>query len=932
VTIALVSAVAMSSGVSGPALHGRRDECQTLDRLVARARAGESQVLVMCGDAGIGKTALLEYVSARAPGCRVARAAGVESEMELPFAGLHQLCAPVLDRLDRLPGPQRDALATVFGLSDGPPPDRFLIGLSVLSLLADGAEHQPLVCLIDDAQWLDHASAQTLAFVARRMLAEPVALIFATRPSSDDRFLRELPELAIRGLTTTDARTLLLAALHGPVDAAVTDRIVAESHGNPLALLELPRTWSAAELAGGFGMPGTVPLADRIEQSYLRRLRSLPSETQRVLLAAAAEPVGDLAVLRRALGLLGVPIGAADPAEAAGLIEFGAQVRFSHPLVRSAVYRAASPEQRRGVHRCLAEATEPRLDPDRRAWHLAHATPGPDEEVAAELERCAGRAQARGGLAAAAAFLERSASLTVDPARRVRRMLVAAQFDVQAGAFDAALALLAAARAGRLDAFGHARVDLLRGQVASASDAGSAAPALLLNAARRLESLDLALARETYVDAWGAALFAGRLAGSGNLLEVSRAARAAPRPAHQPRSSDLLLDGLAELITDGRAAAAPTLRRAVSAFHGEDASAEKGLQWAVMASCAAVTLWDFDSWDTVISRQVDLARGAGALAQLAIALNGRGIVVAWSGAAAGAVIAEAQAVTEATGTRIAPYGAMLLAALRGREADARRLIQAAVGNAVAGGEGMAVQYAHWATAVLCNGLGRYDDALAAARHASDEAPELFICAWALPELIESGVRRGQIRLATRALERLAETTSIGDSDWAAGIEARSRALLSTGETAEAHFREAIERLGRTRLRPELARAHLLFGEWLRGDKRRTQARQQLRTAHELFTSMGAAGFAERARAELLATGEAVHHRSEDAREELTPQEELIARLARDGRTNPEIGAELFLSARTVEWHLRKVFVKLGVSSRRQLRAALAKAGRPVAQP
>lgn len=688
---------------------------------------------------------------------------------------------------------------------------------------------------------------------------------------------------------------------------------------------------TAAELAGGFALPDAGDLSSPIEEHYLRRLGALPEATQRLTLLAAAEPTGDATLLWRAAQTLEIERDAAEPAETEQLLEIGAGARFRHPLVRSAVYRAAQRQDRRAVHLALAAATDPQVDPDRRAWHLAAAAPGPDEEVASELERSAGRAQARGGLAAAAAFLQRSVAMTRDPARRAGRALAAARASLLAGAFDEALGLLAAAEAGALDELQRARVDVLRGQIASASGVGSEAAAQLLRAAERLEPLDVSLARETYLDAWGAALFSGRLGRAGHLLDVSRAARSAPQPTHPPHPSDLLLDGLAVLITEGRAAAAPTLRQAVSAFRGEEISVEKGLQWGVLASSAAVTLWDFESWDAVITRQMELARDAGALAPLSIALNGKGIVVTWCGdfAAAAAVTAEADAVTEATGTRIAPYGAMLLVALRGQEAEASALIGAATKVAIAGGEGLAVQYARWTTSVLHNGLGRYEKALAAAQHATEDTPELFLSVWALPELIEATVRTGKVRLAAGALERLADSTNVSDADWGRGIVARSRALLSEGDAAEDSYREAIERLGRTRLRPELARAHLLYGEWLRRQNRRIDAREQLHAAHDMLALIGMEAFAERAGRELQATGEKVRKRRDDTRDELTPQEEYIARLAQEGRTNPEIGGELFISARTVEWHLRKVFTKLGIRSRKSLHDALpARVGTP----
>jgi DNA-binding CsgD family transcriptional regulator/tetratricopeptide (TPR) repeat protein len=615
-----------------------------------------------------------------------------------------------------------------------------------------------------------------------------------------------------------------------------------------------------------------------------------------------------------------------------GLLSIGERVTFRHPLVRSAMYRSAKPEERRAAHLALAGVTDPEVDPDRRAWHRAAAAPGPDEEVAMELERSAARAQARGGLAAAAAFLERSVALTQEPPRRGQRALAAAQASLHAGAFETAARVLATAEAGVLDELQRARVELLRGQIASASSAGSEAPGQLLRAAKRLEPLDVSLARETYLDAWGAALFAGRLASGGNLLDVSRAARSAPRPAQAPHAADLLLDGLAVLMTEGRGAAAPMLKQGVSAYLREDIPVEKGLQWGVLASTAAVTLWDFDGWDAVITRQMELTRDAGALAPLSIALNGEGIVVTWRGdfAEAALVTAEAHAVTEATGTRIAPYGALLLAALRGREVEAVQLIEATIQDAAAGGEGLGVQYAHWTMAVLYNGIGRYEEALAAAQRASEDSPELFLSAWALTELIVAGARTRREGPATDALERLAKSTSAADTEWGLGMLARSRALLSEGEVAESSYREAIDRLSRSRLRPEIARAHLYYGEWLRREHRRVDARKQLRTAYGMLTAIGMDAFAERAGQELRATGENVRKRSADTRDDLTAQETHIAQLAREGLSNPEIGARLFLSPRTVEWHLRKVFAKLGIRSRRELAKALPSFETPLA--
>jgi DNA-binding CsgD family transcriptional regulator len=897
-----------------------------LDQLLASARAGDSRALVLRGEPGIGKTALLGYLLGRASGCRTARAVGVEAEMELAFAGLHQLCAPFIDRLGHLPEPQRNALSIAFGLQVGDAPDRFLVGLALLSLLSDVAEGQPLVCAVDDAQWLDQASAQALAFVARRLAAEAVVLVFSVREPGVERYLTGLPELAVPGLVAGEARGLLLSVITGPIDERVRDRIVAETQGNPLALLELPRGLTTQELAGGFGLPDAPALSGRIEDSFRRRLESLPPATRLLLTVAAAEPVGDPVLVWRAAGQLGIDADAASPAVAAGLVHFAGQVRFRHPLVRSAAYRAALPDERRNVHQALADATDPDVDPDRRAWHRAHATSGPDEAVADELERSAVRAQTRGGLAAAAAFLEEATRLTPDPARRARRALAAALAEHRAGAPDAALALLAIAQGIPLDELHRARVDLLRAEIAFASRRGSDAPPLLLKAARQLEPLDLGLARETYLEAFTAAVLAGRLSRGADVTEVSRAARLAPAPSAPPRAPDLLLDGLATLVTDGRAAGTPLLRRSLSAFRGQGISTDEGLRWLWLAGRVADDLWDDESWEVLCTLNVTLARQAGALSVLPIALRSRIFVHVFAGELdqGAALMEEVRAVTEMTGTQLAAYGAVALAAWRGREAEATELINATIDDVTSRGEGMGLSISYHARALLYNGLGRYAEARAAAEQAG-EHEDLGIFAWALTELVEAASRSGEPGVAAAALDRLAETTRTAGTDWALGIEARSRALLSADDAADDLYREAIERLGRTRIRVDLARAHLLYGEWLRRRGRRIDARQQLRRAHEMCTAMGVEAFAERARRELLATGETVRDRGAEASEELTPQEAQIARLAGKGKTNPEIGAELFISSRTVEWHLRKIFAKLAISSRRQLPEALSDA-------
>ena len=898
-------------------LTDRRAERGVLGGLAEAVRAGESRVLVVHGEPGVGKTALLEYLAGQAAGGRVLRVSGVQSEMELAFAGLHQLCGPLLDRLGVLPGPQRRALRIAFGISDGPAPDRFLVGLAVLGLLSEVAGEWPVLCVVDDAQWLDRASAQVLAFVARRLGAESVGLVFGTRVAGGE--LAGLPELAVGGLAERDARALLDAVLPGPVDARVREQIVAETRGNPLALLELPRGLTAAELAGGFGLPGA--LAGRIEDSFRQRVDALPAQARRLLLLAAADPTGDPVLVWRAAGRLGIGTQAAGPAAAAGLAEFGARVRFRHPLARSAVYQSAPARDRQEVHRALAEATDPQADPDRRAWHRAQAAAGPDEEVAAELEDSAGRAQARGGLAAAAAFLERAALLTPDPARRAGRTLAAAQASLQAGAFGKALELLATAEAGPLDDLQGTRADWLRGQVAFASGPGSDAPPLLLKAARRLEPLDPDLARETYLDAWQAALFAGHLAVGGDLEEVSRAARALPRPERPPRAAGVLLDGLALLVTDGPAAAAPVLRQAISTFAGPDVPVAERLRWSWMAQAASLPLWDGEGWRLIVP-PLQLARDVGALDQLPIMLNIRAVAAAWKGdlAAAASLIAEADAAREATGARLVAYAAMVLAAFRGSQAEAVPLIEATLEQAAAAGQGAAVTWAHWVAAILHNGLGRYQEALAAARQAAGHKL-VHLSMWALPELVEAAARTGNTGLAGEALDQLSEWTQAGRTDWGLGVEARCRALLSDGEPADRLYREAIARLGQTGMRPDLARTHLLYGEWLRRQRRRADARAQLRTARQLLDAIGMEAFAERARRELLAAGATARRHAVTARVELTSQETQIARLAADGLSNAEIGTRLFLSPRTVQYHLGKVFTKLDITSRTQLSRA-----------
>ncbi len=910
----------MARSGSSVGLLGRRIECEALDDLLVGVRAGRSAALVVRGEAGIGKTELLRYLLERATGCRVMSAAGVQSEMELSFAGLHQLCAPLLADIAQLPEPQRHALSTAFGLRTGDVPDRFLVGLAVLTLLAHAGETQPLICLIDDAQWLDNASALTLGFVARRLHAESVLLVFGVRDPSPGETFSGLPDLHVAGLSDQASRTLLDSAVHGHLDHRVRERILAEARGNPLALLELPRWATEPELAAGLAGADARPLSNQIEQGFFLRIQSLPADIRRLLFAAAADPVGDVTLLRRAAGRLGIDVDAAvSHPDTAELIQLGRRVRFRHPLVRSATYRATPLFDRQEAHRALAESIDADVDPDRRAWHRAQATPGTDEDVALELERSADRARSRGGVAAMAAFLERATALTADPSRRSHRALEAAEANLQAGAFEPAAALMDIAEDGPGDALTRARIDRLSAEIAFAQGRGLEAPPLLLAAARRFEQIDVALARETYLEAVSAVIFAGDLARRPGGREVGAAAREAPPPSI-PDASDMLLDALAVRLTEGFGPSAPMIERALTAICDEDVPVRESLRWLVLAGIIAADLWDLERWQKVSTRHVVITRRAGALSGLPLALDSSAVVHVFAGEleAASSVIEEVRTVSAAIGSPPPPFGALALAAVRGREHEARALIDATLTAAASYGQGLSMTVAHYHHAVLCNGLAQYEEAMAAAQAAARHPQDFGAPRWALAELVEACTHSGAHEMAFDALEQLSDTTQASGTDWALGTEARSRALVSEGIAAENLHLEAIERLSRTPVRLHLARAHLSYGEWLRRENRRIDARAELGVAYEMLYEIGADAFAERARRELRATGATVRKRTATAPTSLTPQEEQIARLAGDGLTNPEIGARLFISHHTVEWHLRKVFSKLGIGSRREL--------------
>jgi DNA-binding CsgD family transcriptional regulator len=908
-------------------LRGRHNERDRLTRLVLHARRGDGGALVVHGEPGVGKSALIDFAVDSDDDVRVLRTVGSETEVELPFAALQQLCASVLERINDLPEPQRRALGVAFGLANGEPPDRLLVGLAILTLFSELAAERPVVIVIDDAQWLDQASAQAVAFVARRVANARVAFIFGARVITDE--LRGLAELELLGLNDNDARELLASALPHRLDERVLGRIVAETHGNPLALLELPRGLSPARLAGGFGLPISASLTDRIESSFRRRIRQLPPLSRRLLLIASADPTGDPALVWRAAERLDIPESAANSVEAAELFDLSAGIVFRHPLARSAAYSAASAYERRQAHQSLGDVTDPAADPDRRAWHRAQAIASPEESVAEEMERSAERAQRRGGFAAAAAFMERATELTGDVTLKAGRALRAAEAKRQAGAFDAALGLAAIAERGPLDDSQYAQLEVLRGQIAFASERGSEAPQLLLAAAERLQRVDVKRASETYLEALTAAVFAGRLSKGANALDVARAAERSWSHHGEPRASELLLAGLASLIVDGAAAGTPALKRALRRFRDDEVSTDERVRWLWLAGRGAGYIWDYETWDLLTARQVQVARDSGALAVLPLTLSTRAGVHLFRGelAVASSLVEQVESVVDVIDSRTVPYAALAVAAFRGRAADAQPLIDATRRDFLTRGEGMGVTLSYWATATLYNGLGRYEEALAAAEEALADLDELWFSPWAMIEFIEAASRTERATAAERILERLASSTSASGTDWAKAIEARSRALLRRGSTAEMLYREAIDRLAPTPLRWDLARTHLVYGEWLRRERRRRDARDHLRIADQLFTEFNAEGFRDRARVELRATGERSRERTSATGSDLTPQEAQISRLVAQGASNREIAAELFISPSTVEYHLHKMFLKLGVKSRTQLANRVRESGR-----
>jgi DNA-binding CsgD family transcriptional regulator len=892
-------------------------QCADLEQLVARVRFKRGGSLVVRGEAGSGKTTLLDRALDLAPECRVIRIAGVEAESELALAAVHRLCEQIPDGLERLPHPQAGALKAAFGLTAAGSPDRLLLGLAVRNLLADAAEPRPLICFVDDAHWLDEPSAQVLAFVARRLDASSVGLVFVERGQRDA--LVGLPDTEVAGLSSVEAHTLIDRVIPGPLDEEVRARIAAETEGNPVAIAELLSRLRPELIAGGYGAPGAIALPPAMEQALRDQLESLPGEARQAMLVVAAEPRGRPSLVWQAIDALGLTAAAVGSFEADDLVRVDALIRFRHPAMRSAVYAAAPAADRRRVHRALADATDPTADPDRRAWHRGAAASGPDEEIASDLERHAGRAQVKGGWTAAAVLLGRAAALTPDPTRRAQRMLAAGQARFEAGDLDEAMRLLARTDSRLLEKRQAAQLEQSMAQVVVAIAGGSGAVTLLLGAAKGLVPVDVDLARETHLAAIEAAIRAGHLSSGTGVSEAASAALTAPRAPHQPRASDLLLDGLATLLTDGSAAGVPVLRQALLTLEAEECP-----RWLSLGAGIALDLWVDGSARLLATRQRDLALRTGALTALGESLHLLALIDVHDGDFAGAaeLIEQASVMPGLAASAARTNATLLLTAYRGDEIEGLEQVEHTIEQASARADGRVVAFAQVTRALLHNSLGRYPDAMAAAQQACEHR-EWGVSNQAFMELVEAAARSGEREVGHAALHQLSEHTRASGTDWALGVEARSQALLSEGKVADELYRSAIDRLSGCSVTTAQARAHLVYGEWLRREARRVEARQQLRIAHQMFTKMGALAFAERSQRELLATGERLRKRRTESTRELTSQEAQISQLARDGHSNPEIAVTLHISPRTVEYHLTKIFNKLGISSRNQLHRVLA---------
>jgi DNA-binding CsgD family transcriptional regulator len=912
-------------------LVAREDELAEIARLLASVRDGLSAIIVLRGEAGIGKTALLDAAMASADDLVVVRVVGIESEIELGFSALHQVLNRFANGIDALPRPQAGALGAAFGLTDDSAPDLFLVGLAALTLLSNAAARRGLLIIIDDAQWLDRESATVLGFVARRLFAERIGLLVAFREPSELQLAFDgLPSVTVGALQKQASLELLALCVVAPIASHVRERILADAGGNPLALLELSQELSQDQLAGTELLPEPLAVGRQLEARFLRRVRGLPPETQTLLLVLAAEPTGDHILVRSAARQLGVGDDANVPAEAANLLSLGPPIDFRHSLIRSAVYHGATGADRRRAHEALAAAIDVDRDPDRRAWHRAAATGVPDEDVANELERAANRAQNHGGYAASAALLARAAQLTPEPSRRALRFLGAARADITAGSSVRAHANLALARPGLRDAALVAQsrrleatilfVDVSLGSRGSSSGLGrhEEIVSIMVNAALALGPLDMRVARETVLDAFPMAIYFETLT-STSIADVGRAAKSLKLPSDiAPSSLDLVLDALAELFAEGFGSAVPLLRRGVAAVRADPEV--PGFSRRMRLGCwAALALSDDDAVRALAGESAAVSRDRGELQVLAEALNYLG----WSEVRVGSLSAADVYFTESNGIEaflrrsgLAEANKLIVSAWRGREAVVRAAAPILEKGARDLGLGLVVALTESAVMLLELGLGNY--------HAASERPtgelggDVALGAFRAADVIEAHARGGDRDVAYSALAWLSERALANESPLDLGLLARSRALLGADSEAEAHFREAVVRLGASGGSLHLARAQLLYGEWLRRQNRRVDARSQLTAAVDVFESMGIKGFAERARIELLATGARARRRIDETRHDLTPQEEQIARLAADGATNPEIAARLFISANTVEYHLRKVYRKLDIKSRRDL--------------
>jgi DNA-binding CsgD family transcriptional regulator len=865
----------------------RHRERAALEGALASARRGVGGALVVSGEPGIGRTALLDYTMDNAQDMRVARVSGIEVEMGLGFAALHRLLLPWAAHLDRLPGPQRDALSAAFGQVTGATPHRFLVSLAALALLADVAADAPLLVTVDDAQWLDQATAEVLGFVARRLTAVPILFVIAVRePTNGCQPFDGLTELYLTRLREQDAHNLLARVVTGPLDPRTAARIVADTAGNPLAVVEFGRQLTGDQPTPV--MPQPMPISGRLTGQFQRWIRTLPSGTQTMLLLAAAEPACSLAVLRRAADLLGLGPGAAQSAEAAGLLTYADSVTFRHPLVRSAVYHGALPRERRRVHRALASVT----DLDRRAWHLAAATSEPDEQIAGELVQAAGRARATLDHAAEGMLLTRAAELTPDQTRRADRLIDGAAAELAAGAPARAEALLDQAAPFATSALARARTTQLRATIGLARGRFTDAPPALLHAARELHTTDLQLAQRTLLDAMYAALVAGPPANATAMLDVVHTARSW-RPETPVTVEDLLLAGFTTRLTVGHRTAVPALRAAVTLLLTEPAG-DRSPRLLALGCWAAGELLDGPALHALIGRCTATAGPTDHDSPDTATRDPAGIP--------------------------GPAGLLRLAWL-GDEADARPAIADSLLGSTDRGAGLAVTAAQHAIGILELGLGRYSAALTATLAVyRDDPPQLGT--QVLPDLVEAAVRCGNRSAARSALQRFTERALAAGTPLGVALLDRCRALLTVGAEAESLYRQAIDGLEQTAETAQLARTHLLYGEWLRRQRRRRDARVQLRTARDLFDAAGFRAFAQRANGELLATGERASKRSGESDAQLTPQEMQVARLVAEGSSNREVAAQMFISQNTVEYHLQKVFRKAGVSSRTQLAVAL----------